>query len=225
MKLEPDKLYDVIKQALIEELSGSKNHTARPNSVPVGVSARHVHLCQADVEALFGNGYQLTKHRDILQPGQYASNEKVTIQGPKGEIANVRILGPTRLHSQVEISRTDGRKIGAHPPVRRSGDIAGSAPITLIGPKGKVVLTEGCIIAERHIHMSNQDAAAFSVTDGQLVAVKVTGVKGGVMGNVSVRVSDKYTLEMHIDTDDANAFGLSDGEYVEVIPAASIGGL
>lgn len=214
-----EQLYEEIKKVLVEEL-GSQSYQSTNKTkeyVPVGVSARHVHLQKEHVDQLFGKGYVLTKYRDISQPGQYACNEKVTIKGPKGEIKNVRVLGPVRRQSQVEVSRTDSWTLGISPPVRSSGDIAGSAPITMIGPKGVVHLSEGCIIADRHIHMSPQDAVQFGVTNGQKVAVQVDGEKGGIMNNVRIRVSERYALDMHIDTDDANAFGLLGGEQVKVL--------
>ncbi|WP_077211855.1 phosphate propanoyltransferase [Bacillus dakarensis] len=184
--------------------------------VPVSISARHLHLQREHVEKLFGTGYELTYFKEISQPGQYACNEKVTLQGPKGMIENVRVLGPLRKQTQVEISMTDARKLGVNPPVRHSGDLAGSAPLTLIGPKGTVMLEEGCIIADRHIHMTPNDARKFGVSDKQKVSVVVEGVKGGVMGEVTIRVNERYGLDMHIDTDDANAFNLKGNEQLKI---------
>ncbi|WP_307233380.1 phosphate propanoyltransferase [Bacillus chungangensis] len=185
--------------------------------VPVGISARHLHLQKEHVEPLFGKGYELTKFKDISQPGQYACNEKVTIKGPRGTIENVRVLGPLRKQTQVEIAASDARKLGVSPPVRSSGNLAGSAPITIIGPKGAISLTEGCIIADRHIHMHPNDVAAYGVRDGQKVSVLVDGEKGGVIGQVTIRVSERYALDMHLDTDDANAFGLTGNEWLPII--------
>nr|WP_267128910.1 phosphate propanoyltransferase [Cytobacillus dafuensis] len=189
----------------------------RKDSVPVSISARHLHLKQEHVEMLFGKGYELTKYKDISQPGQYACNEKVTLKGPKGIIENVRVLGPLRKQTQVEISRTDARKIGVSPPVRNSGNIEGSAGITLIGPIGSLTLNEGCIIADRHIHMTPKDAYQFAVKDKQKVSVLVEGEKGGIMGQVTIRVNERYALDMHIDTDDANAFDLKGNEWLKII--------
>lgn len=185
--------------------------------VPVSVSARHVHLQQEHVDILFGKGYQLTKDRDISQPGQYACQETVTLMGPGGKISNVRALGPLRKQTQVEVARSDARVLGISPPVRHSGDLKGSAPIVIIGPKGTVRLKEGCIIADRHIHMTPQDAQAYGVYNSQKVSVLVEGEKGGIMNQVTIRVRDDYALDMHIDTDDANAFGLTGNEYVKII--------
>ncbi|WP_407691432.1 phosphate propanoyltransferase [Robertmurraya mangrovi] len=189
----------------------------RKSHVPVSISARHIHLSQEHIDILFGQGHQLTKFKDISQPGQFACNEKVTLQGPKGTIENVRVLAPIRPKTQVEVARTDARKLGVNPPVRESGNVAGSAPITLIGPEGVVELQEGCIIADRHIHMTPEDARSFGVVDKQKVSVLVEGEKAGVMGKVTIRVRPNYALDMHIDTDDANAFGLNGTEQLKLI--------
>lgn len=185
--------------------------------VPIGVSARHIHLTQEHVEALFGPGYQLTKKKELMG-GQFASNELVTIVGLKlRAIENVRILGPCRSKSQVEISATDAIKLGVNAPVRESGDIAGSAPIALVGPKGALYLKEGCIIAARHIHMSPADAKAAGVHDGDYVSVKADNERGTVFNNVKIRVDDSFTLEMHIDTDEANASRIATGNTVTIV--------
>lgn len=185
--------------------------------VPVGVSNRHIHLTQADVETLFGPGYQLTKKKELMG-GQFASNEMCTIVGLKlRAIENVRILGPVRSKSQVEISQTDARTLGIKAPIRQSGDIKESAPIALVGPKGALYLKEGCIIAARHIHMSPQDAKAVGLKDGDFVSVKAENERGVCMENVKIRVDDSFTLEMHIDTDEANACGIKQGDMVAII--------
>lgn len=185
--------------------------------VPVGVSARHIHLTQEHVEALFGEGYQLTKKKDLMG-GQYACNETVTIVGLKlRAIENVRVLGPVRKASQVEISATDAMKLGIKAPIRESGNIAGSAPIAVVGPKGALYLKEGCIIAMRHIHMSPADAAAAGVHDGDIVSVKADNERGTVFNHVKIRVNESFTLEMHIDTDEANASKIKTGDKVTII--------
>lgn len=184
--------------------------------VPIGVSARHVHLTQEHVEVLFGAGYQLTKKKELMG-GQFASNEQVTIVGTKlRAIENVRILGPVRKESQVEISMTDARTLGVAPVVRNSGDIAGSAPIALVGPKGALHLKEGCIVAKRHIHMAPGDAAAAGVADKDVVSVVSLGGRGTTFDEVLVRVDPSFTLEMHIDTDEANAAQLKTGDAVVI---------
>ena len=185
--------------------------------VPVGISARHIHLTQEHVEKLFGKGYQLTKKKELMG-GQFASNELVTIVGLKlRAIENVRVLGPVRSKSQVEISATDALKLGVKAPIRPSGDIKGSASIAVVGPKGVVYLEEGCIIAKRHIHMAPKDAQAAGVVDGEIVSVKADNERGTVFNQVQVRVDDSFTLEMHIDTDEANAAQISTGQTVTII--------
>ena len=185
--------------------------------VPIGVSARHVHLTQEHVEVLFGEGYQLTKKKELMG-GQFASNEMVTLVGLKlRAIENVRVLGPVRKASQVEISATDAIKLGIKAPIRESGNIAGSAPIAVVGPKGALYLNEGCIVAMRHIHMSPADAMAAGVHDGDIVSVKADNERGTVFNQVKIRVHDSFTLEMHIDTDEANASKISTGDTVTII--------
>ena len=185
--------------------------------VPVGVSARHVHLTQEHVEILFGEGYHLTKKKELMG-GQFASNEQVTLVGLKlRAIENVRILGPTRKKSQVEISATDARSLGISAPVRESGNVAGSAPIALVGPKGVLYLNEGCIVAQRHIHMSPADAAASGYKDGDYLSVKVENERGTTFNQVKIRVDESFTLEMHIDTDEANAAKIAQGDTVRIV--------
>lgn len=185
--------------------------------VPIGVSARHIHLSEEHVEVLFGKGYQLTKKKELMG-GQYASNERVTIVGIKlRAIENVRILGPVRSATQVEISATDAVKLGINAPIRESGNIADSAPIAVVGPKGAVYLKEGCIIAMRHIHMSPKDAGEAGVHDGDIVSVKADNARGTVFNKVKIRVDDSFTLEMHIDTDEANASNIATGDTVVIM--------
>ena len=188
-------------------------------SIPVGISNRHIHLSREDLDTLFGKGYELTPIKDLSQPGQYACKEQLTIIGPSMRpIEGVRVLGPIRKQSQVEISVTDSFVLKVKPPVRESGSLAGSAPITIIGPKGIVTLSEGCIIANRHIHMAPADAARFGVKDGDYIDVDaMTGTKRTSWFDVQVRVSDKFCLEMHVDTDDANAVGFKNGSRVTVV--------
>lgn len=185
--------------------------------VPVGVSARHIHLTQEHVEVLFGEGYKLTKKKELMG-GQYACNETVTVVGLKlRAIENVRVLGPVRKASQLEISATDAMKLGVAAPIRESGNVAGSAPVAVVGPKGVIYLQEGCIIAMRHIHMSPADAAAAGVRDGDIVSVKADNERGTVFNQVKIRVNESFTLEMHIDTDEANASKIKTGDRVTII--------
>ena len=202
---------------LVMEAIDKKESTSNGFMVPIGVSARHIHLTQEHVEVLFGEGYQLTKRKELMG-GQFAANEQVTIVGLKlRAIENVRVLGPGRSKSQVEISATDAIKLGVRAPIRLSGDIEGSAPIAVVGPKGVIYLDEGCIIAKRHIHMAPKDAIAAGVRNGDIVSVKADNERGTVFNHVQIRVDESFTLEMHIDTDEANAAKISTGETVTII--------
>ena len=186
--------------------------------IPVGISNRHIHLTREHVDVLFGKGYQLNKLKDLSQPGQFACKEQLTIVGPSMRaIESVRVLGPERKASQVEISRTDSYVLKVKPPVRESGDIAGSSPITIIGPKGIVTLKEGCIIANRHIHMSEEEGKAFGVVDNEYVDVELSGERRSLFYDVQIRVHKDFRLEMHIDTDDANAAGVGNGFKAKLI--------
>ena len=185
--------------------------------VPVGISARHIHLSQADLDVLFGQGYELTVKKELSQPGQYAANERVDLVTEKTTLKGVSILGPVRKQSQVEVSLTDSLKLGLKPPVRDSGDLKESPGITLVGPKGSVTLQEGVIAACRHIHMTPEDAAKFAVQDKEIVKVRCAGQRGLVFDNVLIRVHEQYALEMHIDTDEANAAMCKTGELLDVM--------
>ena len=185
--------------------------------VKIGVSQRHIHLSREDLDILFGEGYELTPKK-VLMGKEFASAEVVTLVGPSlKSIENVRVLGPARKKTQVEISYTDARKLGINVPVRESGDVAGSAPIAIVGPKGAVYCKEGCIVAARHIHMSPADAARAGVNDGDYVSVKMDNERGTTFDQVKIRVDESFTLEMHIDTDDANAAGIGNGFKVKVV--------
>ena len=195
---------ELITRMVLDALN-KKEEKGNGFMVPIGVSARHIHLTQEHVEALFGPGYQLTK-------------KTVTIVGLKlRAIENVRILGPVRKASQVEVSATDAIKLGMKVPVRESGDVKGSAPIAIVGPKGAIYLKEGCIVAMRHIHMSPKDAQAAGVKDGDIVSVKADNERGTIFNQVKIRVDDSFTLEMHIDTDEANAAKIATGNTVTII--------
>lgn len=185
--------------------------------VPVGLSNRHVHLSQEDVEKLFGKGYELTVFKELAQPGQYACHEKVDVIGPKGTIKGVRVLGPARTTTQLEISFADGFTLGVKPPVRNSGDLAGSPSVKLAGPEGEAEISEGCIAAARHIHMHTTDGEKFGIEDKDIVKVKVGGERGLVFENVLARVHPSYALEFHIDLEEGNAAGLRNGDQVEII--------
>lgn len=185
--------------------------------VNIGISNRHIHLKKEDLEVLFGKDYELEVARPLTQPGEYASKDYVTIKTEKGEISKVRILGPVRSYTQVEISMTDAYKLGLKPPVRNSGDILSSAPITLIGPKGTLDLKEGCILATRHIHMSEEDAEKYGFQNYEEVSVYIEGEKGGRFDHVFIKTSKKAFLELHLDTDDANAYLITPDMMGEII--------
>ncbi|MEH7075978.1 phosphate propanoyltransferase [Neobacillus drentensis] len=186
-------------------------------NIPVGVSNRHIHLSKEDLYRLFGDWYQLKKTKDLSQPGQYACNETVTICGPKGAIEKVRILGPLRDQTQVEILEGDTFKLGITTHPRMSGQLKGSPGITIIGPKGSVQLTEGLIIAQRHIHMNLADSERLGVRDKQIVSIEFNGPRGGILNNVAIRANATSALECHIDTEEANAMGAKSSTKVKII--------
>lgn len=188
------------------------------NKVLVETSARHVHVTAEQVEILFGKDAKLTKKKDLSQPGQFASEQRVTVVGPRNSIPNVVILGPERPAAQVEVSMTDARMLGIAAPIRESGDIAGSPGCKLVGPCGEIELEEGVIVAKRHIHMTPEDAERIGVENGQIVSVKVnTPERSLIFGDVVVRVSPKFSLAMHIDTDESNAANAGGEVYGEII--------
>ncbi len=181
------------------------------------VSNHHIHLCEDDLFFFFGKGSKLNKLKDLLQPGQFACKEKLVIVGPKNRINKVRIIGPLRKKTQIEISRTDGFYLGINPPLRNSGDLEGSTAIRVIGPKGERQIKSSCIIVRRHIHMRTEDAQQYKVKDKDRVYVKVDGERGLIFENVQVRVRGDFALECHIDTDEANACGLKNGDRVKIV--------
>lgn len=185
--------------------------------IKIGVSNRHVHLKQEHLEILFGKNYELEIKNMLVQPGQFASTSTLTIKTEKSEIQNVRVLGPIRNYTQVEISKTDAFKLGINPPVRDSGDLKGSAPIELIGPNGSIKLEEGCIIANRHIHITPQQVKDLGLEGVEKVSVELPGEKGGIINNVYLKIDESFALEMHIDTDDANAHLIKTGDIGKVI--------
>ncbi len=185
--------------------------------LPIALSNRHIHLSQADIDALFGQGHQLTELKPLSQPGQFACEEKVDLVGPKGTIKGVRVLGPARPSTQVEISLTDGFALGVKAPIKESGDIAGTPGLKLVGPNGEVEMSEGTIVAARHIHMNLEDAEKFGVKDKDIVSVRTFGPRAVVFENVLVRASEKFALEMHVDMEEGNAAGVRNGDLVELV--------
>lgn len=206
------QLIEIVTQAVIKELG-----TRDDDKVPVGISVRHIHLTRSNIDWLFGRNYLLTPKKALSQPGQFACEECLDVIGPKGVLTKVRVLGPERNATQVELSETDCRAIGITAPVRDSGDLEGTPGIKLKGPLGEIEIPKGVIIADRHIHMSLADAERFGLKDGDRVSVRIDGVKPGVMGHVLIRAGKKHRLDMHIDTDDGNAFMLKQGQLVTVL--------
>lgn len=207
----------VVELIVREVMAKIKSTQGEKKLVPINISARHIHLSQSDVEALFGAGYQLTKMKDLQQPGQYAANETVKVIGPKGTFPKVRILGPARGDTQLEVSLTDARTIGVAAPVRMSGKVEGTPGVTLEGPAGSVTTEKGVIVAARHIHMTPADAEKYSLKDGQIVRVRTTGTRPATFDDVIVRVNANFSLEMHVDTDEGNAAGIADGHMGEIL--------
>lgn len=219
MEYDAKTISEIVSKVVASVNAGGAPSAELDGDIPVGVSNRHIHLTREHLDVLFGAGYELTPLKDLSQPGQYACKEQLTLIGPSlRAIEGVRVLGPLRKASQVEISRTDSYTLKIKPPVRESGDLAGSAPITIVGPKGLVQLKEGCIIANRHIHMSPADGEKYGVSDGDYVSVQTVGDgKRTTLYDVQIRVSDKFVLEMHLDTDDANACGIGNCSKVKLI--------
>jgi acetate kinase len=188
--------------------------SVRARPIPIGVSVRHVHLSRADCDVLFGPGYELTKKRDVTQPGQYVTRETVDLVGPKGEVRGVAIINPLRKATQIEVARTDAFALGIAPPLRESGKLDGTPGLTLRGPAGTVTTASGVILAHRHVHMNPQQAKDYGVSDKDMIKVRVEGDREMTMGDVIVRVNPEYDLDMHIDTDEANAAGLNNNSVV-----------
>jgi len=207
-------LIEKIKAEILAEINQKKQTYF---AVRVGVSNRHLHLAKSDFETLFGKGSSLTELKQLSQPGQFAASETVAIEVNGKKMENVRILGPFRKETQVEISATDARYFKVTPPVRNSGDLKDSLSIRIIGPKATIDLEKGLIIATRHIHFSTDEAKRFGVSNNQMVKVRVSTEKGGIMHGVYCKVDPSYALEMHLDTDDANAMLIKNGDIVEVI--------
>ena len=204
------EIEEAVKKALVD-------YQENKDKIKIGVSQRHIHLSREDLDTLFGKGYELTVKK-YLMGREFASEEVVTLVGKSlKSIENVRVLGPVRRKTQVEISKTDTFVLKVSPPVRPSGEIKGSAPMALVGPKGSVFLNEGCIIANRHIHMNLEDAEKYGVKDNDVVDVEIQNSKPTRYYNVQVRVRDDFNTEMHIDTDDANAAGIKSGEIVKIL--------
>lgn len=228
-----DKLIQLVTQQVLAAIGGEKPSTCcgacsgnchkekAADGIRIGVSVRHLHLCPEDLAILFGPGRELEVDRALYQEGEFASKQVVALVGPKlRSLAPVRVLGPLRKQTQVEISRTDAITLGLNPPVRPSGNLEGAASITIVGPAGSVTKPVA-IRANRHIHMNPADAKGFGVTDGQLVSVEISGERPLIFHEVQVRVGPKFRLEMHLDTDDANAVGITCGMQARLVRGAN----
>jgi len=187
------------------------------NKLPIALSNKHIHLSQKDLDILFGEGYELTKTKDLSQPGQYACEEKIDVVGPKRSIKGIRILGPVRKETQLELSVSDAVTLGIAPVIRNSGDTENTPGVKIVGPNGEVEIGHGAIVAARHIHMHTNDGIDFGVKDNDLVKIKVDGPRGLTFDNVLVRIKDDYALEMHVDIEEGNSAGVKNGDMVELI--------
>lgn len=212
--MNEDQIVQLVAKEVLARIRSSKGGT---KSLPVNVSARHIHLSQRDLDALFGPGFALTKLKDLRQPGQFAAAETVGVVGPKGGFPRVRVLGPTRGETQLEVSLTDGRNLGIDVPIRLSGQIDGTPGITLTGPRGQITILKGLIVAARHIHLGIQDAEAMGVRHGQKVRIRTTGARSLTFDDVIVRVDARFVPELHVDTDEANAGAIRDGDIVDIV--------
>lgn len=211
LNITNEELIKLVTKLVIKELS------SKEIQIPLGVSNRHIHLCREDMDILFGKGSQLTKLKDLKQPGQYACKETLIIKGPKGEISKVRILGPLRKDTQIEISITDSFSLGVKSEIRESGKLHQTPGLELIGPCGKLDKLQGTIVAYRHIHMPTNIANKLSVKDKDLVNVEIGEERGAILKNVLVRVSDDYALEMHLDLDEANGLNVKNNDKVKIV--------
>lgn len=207
--MQNEDVVKLVTKMVIEKLKNLEKY-----KVPIGVSNRHVHVSKEDLEKLFGKGYELTRKSELKQPGQFAANETVTIRGPKGEFKKVRILGPVREKSQVEISLTDSFRLGVKVPIKESGDLDSTPGLEIEGPCGRVQIPQGTIVALRHIHMTPEWAEKMGVNDKEIVEVETLGERRGILGDVLIRVSNKSAFEMHIDLDEANACCLKNNDCV-----------
>ncbi len=210
----------VVRRVLESNLPAHKSAGAAPpirRTVSIGVSSRHLHLQPDHVEALYGRGHKLTKMRDLVQPDQFASNETVTLIGPLGQLRNVRVLGPERKQTQIEASLTDCHTLGIQAPLRLSGDLAGSAPLKIRGPRGLIEIREGLILARRHLHIHNEEAARYGIKTGDRVRIRTAGSRPVIFEDVIVRAGADHRMEFHLDTDEANAAGVKNGDLAEII--------
>jgi putative phosphotransacetylase len=218
-----EKLVETVTAEVLRQLGQKPSVAPTPGAAPaeptfeIGISNRHIHLSKEHMKVLFGEGKDLTVMKELIQPGQFAAHESVAVVGPKGMIPKVRIVGPLRNQTQVEIARTDAVTIGIDPPVRCSGDLKGSAPCALIGPQGMVLLDEGVIIAQRHVHLEPERASRLKLKDKDVVKVAFGGEREGILGNFIVRCGPGHKSEIHVDTDEANALAIRNKQNVRLI--------
>ena len=212
--MDKKDIVEAIVKQILEQNDAAKESE---DGIPVGISNHHIHLSAEDLEICFGAGYELTPIKDLSQPGQFACKETMTIAGPKGALEKVRILGPVRKETQVELLAADNFKLGIKAPLRMSGDLEDSASVTLVGPKGAVVLKQGAIVAQRHIHMTLEDAERLGVKNGDIVGIEVEGPRGGIFNNVAIRANNTSALDCHIDTEEANAMGLNSKSRIKIV--------
>ena len=215
--VKEEELEAVIRTVLEQILREPDRGSREGNMVPVGISMRHVHLNRADLNHLFGPTYMLTPMKKLSQPGQYAAQECVDVIGPKGVLKRVRVLGPLRRETQVELAQTDCRTIGVKAPVRASGHLEGTPGVKLRGPYGEIEIPRGVIVADRHIHLSPAQAKASGLQDGDTVSVEIEGTKAGVLDGILIRSNPGCEMDFHIDTDDGNAFQLQQGQLVKIL--------
>ena len=220
MSVNQETIEKIVRQVLANQgaVPSSVEDTSRdPFLVPVGVSNRHIHLSREDMDALFGPGSELHKKKDMKQPGQYAADEVVTLRGPKGSLSKVRVLGPFRKETQIELSVADGFAVGIKPPLRLSGHLENSPGLDVIGPNGTVHKDHGAIVAMRHIHMLPEKAEQLGIKNGDVVNVEIDGPRGGVMHEVVIRAAPNSAFEMHVDVEEANAFSLKNDDCVRIV--------
>lgn len=213
--LDEELIRSLVREVLAQLPQGAGARP--PEAVPTGISARHVHLSVKDLKALFGTTHQLHKFKDLKQPGQFAAEETVTLVGPHGTLARVRVLGPERKETQVELSRTDAFALGIDAPVRQSGDLKGTPGIVLVGPRGAVTLDHGCIVAARHLHLAPADGMLLGLKDKDRISIEVPGERGLVFRDVLVRCTPEHATEFHVDTDEGNAAGLQNNTLVTIV--------
>lgn len=213
-----DKTISSVVDEVVRSIAGNPLTNTNPSkTVLVGISNRHGHLTAEHTQILFGPGHKLTPLRPLLQPDQFATNETITVATAKGTIQNLRLIGPERAYSQIELAKTDCYALGVDPPIRQSGQLDDTPGCILMGPNGSVILSHGVIMAGRHIHVHTSEGLALGLTDRQLIKARIGGPRGGIMENLLCRVGDIHKLEIHIDTDEGNAFGLTSGDTVELL--------